>query len=99
METLTHTPTSMNVSLPPPLRTYVEQQVASGLYGNSSEFIRELVRQHQKQSAAEQLDRLLIEGLASSESKPWTKADESFIEQAVAAKRKARLAALAHKAS
>ncbi len=54
--------TSLNISLPDPLKTYVEQQVASGDYGTPSEFIRNLIRkdkeQHRSRIEAELLDAL-----------------------------------------
>jgi len=37
--------TSLNISLPEALKSYVEGQVASGDWGTPSEFIRELIRQ------------------------------------------------------
>jgi antitoxin ParD1/3/4 len=37
--------TSLNISLPAALKSYVEGQVASGDWGTPSEFIRELIRQ------------------------------------------------------
>jgi antitoxin ParD1/3/4 len=37
--------TSLNISLPEPLKAYVEGQVASGDWGTPSEYIRELIRQ------------------------------------------------------
>jgi antitoxin ParD1/3/4 len=37
--------TSLNISLPEPLKHYVEGQVASGDWGTPSEYIRELIRQ------------------------------------------------------
>ena len=37
--------TSLNISLPGPLKQYVEGQVASGDWGTPSEYIRELIRQ------------------------------------------------------
>ena len=37
--------TSLNISLPEPLKQYVEGQVASGDWGTPSEHIRELIRQ------------------------------------------------------
>jgi antitoxin ParD1/3/4 len=36
---------SLNISLPEPLKQYVEGQVASGDWGTPSEYIRELIRQ------------------------------------------------------
>ena len=37
--------TSLNISLPEALKTYVEGQVASGDWGTPSEYIRDLIRQ------------------------------------------------------
>ena len=37
--------TSLNISLPEALKSYVEGQVASGDWGTPSEYVRELIRQ------------------------------------------------------
>lgn len=37
--------TSLNISLPEPLKQYVERQVASGDWGTPSEYVRDLIRQ------------------------------------------------------
>jgi antitoxin ParD1/3/4 len=57
--------TSMNISLPETLRTFVEEQVQTGGYGTTSEYLRELIREAQKQKAQEHLETLLLEGLQS----------------------------------
>ncbi len=36
--------TTMNVSLPEDLKTYVDSQVRAGNYGSTSEYVRELIR-------------------------------------------------------
>ena len=41
--------TSLNISLPDPLKSYVEERVASGDFGTPSEFIRNLIRQDKEQ--------------------------------------------------
>jgi antitoxin ParD1/3/4 len=38
---------TMNISLPDALRRFVDEQVASGAYGTSSEYVRELIRRDQ----------------------------------------------------
>jgi antitoxin ParD1/3/4 len=58
--------TSMNISLPEELKEYVEEQTQSG-YATPSEFVRELIRNDQKQRAKERLNGLLLEGLDSGE--------------------------------
>lgn len=46
---------TMNISLPDHLKSFVDEQVAGRGYGTSSEYIRELIRRDQ--------DRLILRGL------------------------------------
>jgi antitoxin ParD1/3/4 len=54
--------TSLNISLPDPLKAYVEGRVASGDYGTPSEFVRNLIRQDKEQRRS-LLEAELIEAL------------------------------------
>jgi len=57
---------TMNVSLPSEMKDWVEAQVKTGRYGNSSDYVRDLVRKDQERAEAyEELNRLLDEGIAS----------------------------------
>ena len=56
---------SMNISLPDPLKQFVDGQVALGRYSSASEYMRELIRADEKRKAQEQLEALLLEGLNS----------------------------------
>jgi antitoxin ParD1/3/4 len=58
--------TSLNISLPDPLKTYVEERVASGDFGTPSEFIRNLIRQDKEQRRA-RLEGELLEALESKQ--------------------------------
>ncbi len=58
--------TSLNISLPDPLKAYVEDRVASGDFGTPSEFIRNLIRQDKEQRRA-RLEAELLDALASKE--------------------------------
>jgi antitoxin ParD1/3/4 len=58
---------TMNISLPAPLKAYVDEQVAGGGYGTSSEYVRELIRRDQDR---QRLRTLLLEGAASALSTP-----------------------------
>lgn len=75
--------TSINISLPESMKTYIEEQVASGDYGTLSEYIRELIRQDQKRKAQERLESLLLEGLDSGFTTPMTAQDWEQIRQVV----------------
>jgi antitoxin ParD1/3/4 len=59
---------TMNISLPEPLRDFVETQIASGRYSSVSEYIRALIREDEKRNAKERLEALLLEGLESEET-------------------------------
>lgn len=63
---------SMNISLPETMKTFVEQLVQSGGYGTASEYFRELVRRDQKEREEARLEALLLEGLESGADIPAT---------------------------
>ena len=59
---------SMNISLPDPLKQFVDGQIAQGRYSSVSEYVRELIRADEKRKAEEHLEAKLLEGLNSPES-------------------------------
>lgn len=69
---------SMNISLPEPLKQFVDGQIASGRYSTASEYIRELIRDDEKRKAEERLEALLLEGLQGEEAE-LTREDWSAI--------------------
>ena len=66
------TPT-MNVSLTDALREVVDERLRSGLYGNASEYVRELIRRDEE--AARQLRGLYQAGIDSGEAVPMSEED------------------------
>ncbi len=80
---------TMNISLPEPLKAFVDDQIAEGRYSSVSEYVRELIRQDEKLKAQERLDALLLAGLESDES-PWTKQDIDDVRNEALAQLKAR---------
>ena len=56
---------TMSFALPEALRSYVDQRVRSGQYGNTSEYLRELIRRDQEDQAKKRLRELIEEGLSS----------------------------------
>jgi antitoxin ParD1/3/4 len=59
------TTTTMSFALPHALRSYVDQRVRSGQFGNTSEYLRELIRRDQEEQAKKRLRELIEEGLNS----------------------------------
>lgn len=64
--------TPLNISLPEPLRAFVDSQVAEGRYASPDEYIQQLIREDAKRKTREKVDALLIEGLSSGEPVPVT---------------------------
>lgn len=59
---------SMNISLPDPLKRFVDGQIAQGRYSSASEYVRELIRADEKRKAEDELEAKLLEGLRSSKT-------------------------------
>lgn len=64
----------MNISLPSTLKSFVDEQVSQGLYGTSSEYLRELIR---KDKDRLHLRSLLVAGAASA---PAVVADAAYFD-------------------
>src|SRR5918992_1959903 len=56
---------TIHISLPDPLKEYMDERVTEGNYSTLSDYVRVLVREDQKRHAKERLEKLLIEGLES----------------------------------
>lgn len=57
---------TMNISLPDQMKQWVEEQVATGRYANSSDLIRDLIREDQDRvHGLAELRALIDEGIAS----------------------------------
>ena len=65
---------TMNISLPDTLKTFVDEQVSQRGFGTSSEYVRELIR---KDHDRLHLRNLLLKGASS---KPASPADKAYFE-------------------
>lgn len=65
----------MNVSLPDPLKDFVEEQVVERGFGTSSEFVRDLIRNEQDRT---RLRSLLEAGMVSG---PGSELDDAYFER------------------
>ena len=63
----------MSFALPEALRDYVDLRVRSGQYGNTSEYLRELIRRDQEEQAKKRLRELIEEGLNSGGGRTLTR--------------------------
>lgn len=62
----------MSFALPETLRDYIDQRVRSGDYGNTSEYLRDLIRRDQHAQAAHHFRLLIADGIESGEGRPLT---------------------------
>lgn len=80
---------TMNISLPEPMKRWVEAQADGGRYSNSSDYVRDLIRSDQvRREKIANMQRLVDEGRASGIS------PRSFDEIIADARRKAGIAQL-----
>jgi antitoxin ParD1/3/4 len=63
---------TMSFALPAELRSYIDQRVRSGQYGNTSEYMRDLIRRDQEEQAKKRLRELIEEGLQSGDGRDLT---------------------------
>jgi antitoxin ParD1/3/4 len=56
---------SMNVSLPAPLKSWIEQQVAERGFSTASEFVRDLLRREQAAASRARVDAHLLDAIES----------------------------------
>jgi antitoxin ParD1/3/4 len=74
---------TMNISLPDPMKEFVEAQAAQEGYGSVSEYLRAVIRDVQKRKAKKELEAKLLEGLMSGPAEPMTREDWDSIEREV----------------
>lgn len=76
---------TMNISLPDAMKAWVESQTRTGRYGNSSDYVRDLIRRDQERAEkVAAMQRLVEEGRASGVS------EQSLDEILTEARRQAR---------
>ncbi len=63
---------TMNISLPDPMKDWVEGQARSGRYSNTSDYVRDLIRRDQdRQAEVADVQKLVDEGLASGPARAF----------------------------
>jgi antitoxin ParD1/3/4 len=82
---------SMNISLPEPLKQFVDGQIKQGRYSSASEYVRELIRDDEKRKAQQKLEALLLDGL-QGEAQTMTPEDWAAIRKDALAALNARKA-------
>jgi antitoxin ParD1/3/4 len=75
--------TSMNISLPEPLKLFVDEQVSKGGYSTVSDYLLELIREAQRRTDRQELEAKLLAGLQSPTGEmsadEWTNLREGIL--------------------
>ncbi len=74
---------SMNISLPDPMRDYVQQRIDNGQYASVSDYVRDLIRRDQNRSEEDQrwlreLDASIERSFSDMRAGRATEAEEVF---------------------
>ena len=60
---------TMNISLPDPMRDWVESRIDTGLYSNNSDYVRDLIRKDQlREAKLKAMQQAISEGLKSGDA-------------------------------
>lgn len=63
---------TMNVSLPDPMKEWVETRMKDGKFSNTSDYVRHLIRRDQERAAAvAEIQTAVDEAMASGEPRPF----------------------------
>lgn len=81
--------TTVNISLPDPMKSFVDSQVTEGMYGSVSDYIRTLIREDQKRKAQEELERRLLAALDDGNFEEVTPEFFNKLRSRIASKNKA----------
>ncbi len=76
--------TNLNISLPPTLKQWVQEQIDRGGYGTASEYIRQLIREERRRQERVGVENKLQEALDSGEPQPVNDATWKESEKRVA---------------
>jgi antitoxin ParD1/3/4 len=74
---------TMNISLPGPLKEFVDNQVPAGAYGSASEYIRRLIHEDQERGQRAEIDHKLLEAIDERPPTPLTPQDWEDIRREV----------------
>lgn len=65
---------TMNISLPKPMRDWVQAQIDEGKYAGNSDYVRDLIRRDQERAAKiETMQQAITKGLESGEPQDFNK--------------------------
>jgi antitoxin ParD1/3/4 len=67
--------TTMSISLPEPLKKWIDQQVSAKGYATADAFLLEMLRREKALEARDKVDEILEQALSEGPPTPMTKAD------------------------
>ncbi len=93
--------TNLNISLPPALKQWVEEQTDQGGYSTASEYIRQLIREERRRQSRVYVEAKLQEALESGEPQivnaaTWKESEKRVEDRIKTASRKRRAHGTTH---
>jgi len=70
--------TTINISLPDSLKSFIDERIKSRGYDSYSEYLSDLVRKDELDAAKEKLRERLAEGLQSPVGRTWEELKDSY---------------------
>jgi antitoxin ParD1/3/4 len=70
---------TMNVSLPPDLKRWVDEEAKAGGYGTASEYLRDVLRRARDRKLRRQLDAMLVDAVEEGANVIMDRADWASI--------------------
>lgn len=73
--------TTINISLPDTMKTFIDNRIAEDGYSTPSEYLHELVRQDQQRKEQKRLEAVLLERLQGDDWQEMSQADWELLQQ------------------
>ncbi|WKL58276.1 type II toxin-antitoxin system ParD family antitoxin [Asticcacaulis sp. ZE23SCel15] len=73
---------TMNISLPDTLKSFIDERVKARGYGSHSEYLRDLVRKDAIEADKEKMRGLIMDGLNSPVGRPWAETKAELLKRA-----------------
>jgi len=73
--------TTMNISMPDSLKSFIDERAKSRGFGSNSEYLSDLVRKDEIESAKEQLRGHIEQGLNSPANRTWDELKSDLLQR------------------
>lgn len=75
-------PESLNLSLPPSMQEWIQQLISQGAVGSAGDYVRQLILEDQERRWHAEVEKKLLEALASGPAEEMTREDWARLREA-----------------